>query len=130
MTDETMGRIRTEVAGVAREISESWEGDVIALDKLIEAVGAGEWDYEEDVFKMFSPARGMTVRAYHGDLNAALALHEALLPGWEWDVASSDAAAVFTGSALSGPSELAASSTPARAWLLAILRAYRQQVQQ
>lgn len=71
--------------------------------------------------------------AYHGSLNAAKALHEALLPGWTRDV---DATAPECGitvtlhkpySPHSYPDEektvSADLSSEARAWLLAILRA-------
>ena len=102
----------------------------MSIAALIEAVEAGTWlpdGYAE--YPAFFPdwmgvrnAQSMT-EAYLGSLDAAKALHEALLPGWGWDVASSDAAAVFKGNALHGPAELASSTTPARAWLLAILRA-------
>jgi hypothetical protein len=61
--------------------------------------------------------------ALHGSLDAARALHDAMLPGWEWDVASTNAAAVFKGHVINGPAELASADNPARAWLLAILEA-------
>ena len=104
-----------------------------ALDRLIEAVEAGvsiNW-------MEFTPVTGMenamhAGNAHHGSLDAALALHEALLPGW--------IARVTTGSASAGVkyshctvedwddgTEVDANNqpTPARAWLLAVLKAYR-----
>jgi hypothetical protein len=103
-----------------------------ALTRLADAVEAGagyyeilsaatEWDSDNG-----NGLSESVVNAYYGSLDAAKALHEAVLPDWHWDVASSDAAAVFHGSALSGPCELAAASNPARAWLLAIIRALAQ----
>ena len=62
-------------------------------------------------------------QAASGSLDAAKALHEAVLPGWDWEVASPDAAAVFSGHRISGPSFLDVSQSSARAWLLATLRA-------
>lgn len=92
-----------------------------ALAALIEAVEMGEW--WGDLPRPAELHTDLCWKAFSGSLDAAKALHEALLPGWEWDVASSDAAAVFRGNALHGPAELAAAANPARAWLLAILGA-------
>lgn len=65
-------------------------------------------------------------RAFQGSLDAAKALHEALLPGWHWSV-SGDYAAVMDHDGSDdflGLKHFPASSPqPARAWLLAILRA-------
>jgi hypothetical protein len=97
------------------------------LDKLIAAVEAG--DDARVILK--SDAAGdrhmqQVSHAFHGSLDAAKALHDALLPGWvtwdashtyfgyEWSLTNGDDA-VYTCS----------KDTPARAWLLAILRAYR-----
>ena len=112
-----------------------------ALDRLIEAVEAGEISKGVTGLKAFEQfsrnAFGLyqsnaAWRAYGGSLDAALALHEVLLPGW--------VARVTTGSASAGVkyshctvedwddgTEVDANNqpTPARAWLLAILRAYR-----
>lgn len=129
-----------------------------ALDKLIEAVEAGTLqqparvgDHKDDW--LLHPLLELVpsgvwhvhqmremVLAYNGDLNAALALHEALLPNWsvnmmfqkfhpknkqkptgEWEV----------GLRLTLPTRYdyasACADGFARAWLLAILRAYRAQ---
>lgn len=61
-------------------------------------------------------------RAYHGDLNAAAALHEALLPGWGWEMYHQDGCRVWESG---NPTNLfiGKATDPARAWLLAILRA-------
>ena len=107
-----------------------------ALDELIEAVEAGD-DLPEigHGYWQFLPAGAciLAARTYHdGSLDAALALHEALLPGW--------IARVTTGAAAAGvnyshctvedwneATEVDANNqpTPARAWLLAVLKAYR-----
>jgi len=62
-------------------------------------------------------------RAYHQhSLDAAKALHEAVLPGWEWHLGPSKAKIYpYNGSPLKSWSGMA--DNPARAWLLAILEA-------
>jgi hypothetical protein len=107
-----------------------------AIRELIEAMEAGAWDalahYGPEVWQHIEAVFGEgnsepVFLAYDGSLDAARALHEAVLPGWaytidveptlataqvwepfndEWDVAVE-----------------AKADTPARAWLLAILRA-------
>lgn len=62
-------------------------------------------------------------RAYHGSLDAAKALHEALLPGWEWgrtegNIYVTDPRRGSMSTKWGGPNE-----NPARSWLIAILRA-------
>lgn len=114
-----------------------------ALDKLIEAVEAGGYDATPDRAARFNDfseaweaARGAYTqpgyktawRAYHGSLDAALALHEALLPGWWFQTSAVDgwATCYVERSGAGVPEEApSAAETPARAWLLAILRAYR-----
>ena len=56
--------------------------------------------------------------AYNGSLDAAKALHEALLPGWQYHLSEGVASVEGTAWQL-----YAQSTTTARAWLLAILRA-------
>ena len=66
--------------------------------------------------------------AYKGSLDAAKALHESVLPGWEWGVTcnaeqpNGPAAFVAEWGDYQNGFE-AMSDTPARAWLLAILEA-------
>lgn len=96
-----------------------------ALTRLADAVEAGTWlGYTAEFWGLANHM--LAFAAFNGSLDAAKALHEAVLPEWDWDVASSNAAAVFHGRALSGPYEMTAALTPARAWLLAILRALAQ----
>lgn len=60
--------------------------------------------------------------AYFGSMDAALALHNALLPGWEWRLNVSNAA-VYPFNAPPGVAMFyGMADNPARAWLLAILR--------
>lgn len=116
-----------------------------ALDELIEAVETGT--ATEFQFHTWRPGLTGTIkesktmwRAYHGSLDAALALHEALLPGWalerltKWPGTNGQCTAYLWGTherdgerwhnAKDGRVD-ASTTTPARAWLLAILRAYR-----
>jgi len=107
-----------------------------ALNALLAKVEAGEWDFRAD-----APARqvfpyqssitddlGLTARAaFEGSLDAAKALHEAVLPGWGWN------AGVYGARVWPYPDEMARKPgviqvedreiSPARAWLLAILSA-------
>lgn len=65
-------------------------------------------------------AKGLA--AFHGSLDAAKALHEAVLPKWWWKVVSPDPHFVQVGfpnvGIYSGTSQ-----SPARAWLIAIIEA-------
>jgi hypothetical protein len=67
--------------------------------------------------------------AYHGSLDAAKALHDAVLPGWEYGISQNaeepePAAYVAKWDAkLAGDGFAAVSYDPARAWLIAIIRA-------
>ena len=109
-----------------------------ALDKLIEAVEAGEpSEFRKANRAAFStPCQDMALQlreehcrhAFKGSLDAALALHEALLPGWWFQTSAVDGwATCHVARSGAGVPEEAPSGaeTPARAWLLAILRAYR-----
>ena len=63
-------------------------------------------------------------QAFNGSLDAALALHEALLPGWEWTLDAGDGASVENRGNFGWTYSADASvGNIASAWLLAILRA-------
>ena len=115
-----------------------------ALDKLIEAVEAGEpGEFRKANRAAFStPCQDIALQlreehcrhAYKGSLDAALALHEALLPGWKYQLSNDllqhggpcEPAAVWDGmNCYSGGFPDEAVSQPGRAWLLAVLKAYR-----
>ena len=108
-----------------------------ALQRLIAAVEAGEGVTAEVVCRtpLLGYARSMSA-AYDGSLDAALALHSALLPGWGV-VNLGQAVYPRTGPTVDwhcrlegrGPSDgsYAIGIGPARALLLAILRAYQSQ---
>ena len=118
------------------------------LDKLIAAVEAG--DLPEAVFHGSSSIRGhwayttgldveqrrWVFLAYNGSLDAALRLHEALLPGWEYALYGPNDSYHLHQAQLETPAMRAAldigfspisgeAESPARAWLLAILRAIK-----
>ena len=105
------------------------------LDKLIEAIEAatlpepifhgsssvrGHWSYTTG---LDAGQRRSVFMAYNGSLDAAKALHDALLPGWGWAI-SADGASVYG----DDPKvyDVDNAHIPARAWLLAILKAYRE----
>jgi hypothetical protein len=121
------------------------------LERLIAAVEAGDFDASNirparfnafiDACEVTLPqdVRGLTTaawQAYNGSLDAALRLHEALLPGWGWAVDWRDDGFVMAwlspnlnrmpeAERAAAPlvDERNYSGKPARAWLLAILRA-------
>jgi len=119
-----------------------------ALTRLAEKVEAGEAT-EYDFLTWREGLSGtrkesaIMLKAYNGSLNAAMALHEAVLPGWGvtslcqlWDVTPSGE---YIGIGNDWSIELhhsngdiqsheacATASDPARAWLLAIIRALAQ----
>ena len=114
--------------------------DKQALRKLIKAVEAG--NLPEAVFHGSSAIRGhwayttgldndqrrMVFRSYNGSLDAAKALHEALLPGWSWALEAADVAEVWPLGRLSTSTRVFSDGAgPARAWLLAILKAVEAQ---
>lgn len=114
------------------------------LDKLIAAVEAGGFDAsaERNVPRFnafadaFEAALGMRPSyadgwgAYRGSLDAARRLHEALLPGWKWGTGFGIAMG-FASVCPKDQSPIRATSVenaiPARAFLLAILRAMKAQ---
>lgn len=101
-----------------------------ALKYLLAKVEAGDLPFPalNEIF----PRRGATIelvaKAYHGSLDAAKALHEAVLPGWAFSLAVGKRAngemgcgAFLVHDELEGIDGEA--DTPARAWLIAILKA-------
>lgn len=109
---------------------------IAALDALIEAVTAGDrhrvnrtmaeigypseawpWDWMSRVDASFT-----------GSLDSAKALHDALLPAYEWRLRVNMAWVWTAPSTIQGGDEIEDDNgvgVPARAWLLAILKAYR-----
>ena len=99
------------------------------LAALAAAVEAG--DANGDHFGMVWPPNDRDAwrinctawEAFNGDLNAAVRLVEALFPGWGWVVENDSTAAVWHPDTLGVSRDLSTSDTPARALLLAVLRA-------
>lgn len=107
------------------------------LDKLIAAVEAKGRPWLGIAAKVFpKESPDITDRncyywawdAHRGSLDAAKALHEALLPGWIWGRQKNGAMWVARGTRLERV-QCGAYMPPSRALLLATLRAYRSQVQ-
>jgi len=102
-----------------------------ALTRLADAVEAGTATSAD--FRAAFPAgnghdSGAILAAYHGSLDAAKSLHEAVLTIHSWDVWRVSA---FDGDPRKYGCNIATvdttfAETPARAWLLAILRALAQ----
>ena len=69
--------------------------------------------------------REKSFAAYNGSLDAARALHEALLPGWHWRITRGKytPCAIVQRDIIAGEHQEAEADYPARAWLLAILDA-------
>lgn len=107
-----------------------------ALDKLIAAVEAGG-ETRTGIEEISAGVFGLSETsvdvgtAYNGSLDAAKALHDALLPGWGCSIFSSPGYGYWICKAVRVEGGLFREevghneTNPARAWLLAILRAYR-----
>ena len=107
------------------------------LDKLIEAVEAGtltgddDLSYPSGVPEMIEGALGMDIvwdtvcLAHDGSLNDARDLHKWLLPGWEPQLGLTNAVVFLRTHKGNDPTYSGMSAVMSRAWLLAILRAYR-----
>ncbi len=96
-----------------------------SLRALYDAVMAGTLGH--DAFCPMWHQDGLCVEAdnaYEGSLDAALALHEAVLPGWIWNVVDSETTIWpgYPGDPKDYQTEYA-EGNPARSWLLAILSA-------
>jgi hypothetical protein len=109
------------------------------MEKLIEEVERGE---AMPIFPVSYRAIGedahLALEAFQGDLNAAMALHEALLPGWQitanlLSVGPDSVCAIYgpldpkAEKWVFAPKYEARASNHARAWLLCILRAKAMQ---
>lgn len=94
-----------------------------ALNALLERLEAGEW--WNDLPRPAILHTDLCWKAFNGDLNAAKALHDAVLPGCAaWFIESSYRGEIPT-AAIEGNciSVDASHEIPARAWLIAIIRA-------
>ncbi len=97
----------------------------MTLQALRDKVAAGrvrDWGFEE-----LGDNEDHALDAFHGSLDAAKALHEALLPDHEWQVDSGPSATVYR-FLDGGPVQFTAEDdNHARAWLLAVLDALIQE---
>jgi hypothetical protein len=104
--------------------------NVTPLRKLIEAVEAGDDDLVGSLPRPHALATDLLWKSYQGSLDAAKALHEALLHErvfveLHWSKRYEDEARVSIN--LGADGWVSASAIPSRAWLIAILRAYEAQ---
>ena len=107
------------------------------LERLIEAVEAGREPTGLDVHKAdtgHSDHIALVINAFNGSLDAAHALHEALLPGHGAVIQTFGFVRIYRDPVDDLPfseadfvSHGTGQCCPARAWLLAILRAYAAQ---
>jgi len=97
-----------------------------ALQALLERVEAGDW--WGDLPRPAYLHTDLCWKAFNGSLDAAKALHDAVLPGWHWSLYDDNGIGIYEaqievhdwqGEPISGASKC----NPARAWLIAILRA-------
>ena len=95
-----------------------------ALQRLLEAVEAGRVGQFRNLDSEFGHGNGIHAkRAYNGSLDAAKALHEAMLPGWEFKIGLTNAVVFLRTHKDNDPQHSGMSEVSARAWLLAIIRA-------
>ncbi len=102
------------------------------LDKLIEAVEAGRDDSEK--WRSAMGGNGYlaykAMESFHGSIDAAKELHAALLPGACVRLEARRKPTAWVSDRLASTwGDAVSAETIARAWLLAILYAYRSQVQ-
>lgn len=98
-----------------------------ALQSLLAKVEAGaSGSVISDAFGPFGPPESgvpwLAFNAFHGSLDAAKALHEAVLPGWEYGYDGSIAWVKMPGLRTSYRHD-AMNGHTARAWLIAIIKA-------
>lgn len=106
-----------------------------ALKDLLEKVEAGAFPADmsardlglKDVVEATGvPVIRMMFKAFSGSLDAAKALHEAALLGWHFNVSNEASGDGYVAEVFSRNDEAIShghSETPARAWLIAILKA-------
>ena len=102
-----------------------------ALTRLADAVEAGTWlGYTAEFWGLANHM--LAFAAFNGSLDAAKALHDAELPAMFWNMGHLDipnlgyVCTVADGHFSDSPSWRGYAMNPARAWLLAILRALAQ----
>lgn len=98
------------------------------LDRLIEAVEAGDLTHDGSAYRSLGDGWLHVFDAMNGSLDAAKALHDALLPGWDYRIETGrrDVKARVSQTHLLSYYDPSSADTPARAWILAILRATQE----
>lgn len=106
----------------------------MSLSKLIEAVERGVISTDLIIEAIEEPTDQVTcLAAFDGSLDAAKRLHDALLPGMFWNMGHLDqpslgyVCTVANGHFADSQSWRGYAMDPARAWLLAVLRALEQE---
>ena len=98
-----------------------------SLAELIAKVEAGDATNDGSMFRVFGDKWTTCFDAFHGSLDAAKALHDAVLPEYGYGVigtmSDGDCRACVVPKIDNPPEYHGRSEIPARAWLLAILRA-------
>jgi hypothetical protein len=114
--------------------------DVTALKALLAKVEAG--DDLPDLYSLFAKKSDKATdytncnnvfSAYDGSLDAAKALHKAVLPLWGWSAGTNMVCVSITGKSFGFGGWLFEGSVgdnPARAWLIAILKALISEAEQ
>ena len=97
--------------------------DAVKAERLTTAMCEAAWPVRHE-HRDEDPAYH-AISAYMGYLDAAFALHEAALPGWDWSVGNPGNVTVWRPGDDKdfAPYHDADSDTAARAWLLAIIEA-------
>jgi len=90
-----------------------------ALTALRDKVKAGDSTRDGSMFRVFGYSWTHCFDAYNGSLDAAKALHEAVLPGWGYEICNGAEVTLRQYS----KKIIFKNVCPARAWLLAILDA-------
>lgn len=94
-----------------------------ALLEKVEAGISGRWGFEA----LGDDAEGFALGAFHGSLDDALALHEAVLPEFTWQVQNFGKPYAIVDLVNGGCARGGTDNIPARAWLQAILQALIEQ---
>ena len=100
-----------------------------ALTRLADAVEAGkatDADFDATGSRAMYGKHYYAKQAYNGSLDAAKALHEAVLSGWYWERHHKREMVVWNYGVLQSKWGRSDNPDPARAWLLAIIRALAQ----
>ena len=110
----------TRKQALAELIAKVEAGNLIPDNLIVSSEVSAMIDLAVNVSDLHGDVWADLCAAYEGSLDAAKLLHEAVLPGWDWCIMP-DGASVYSphdNSPTDGDSPC-----PARAWLLAILRA-------